>query len=129
MKRLLILMAIAIAWMGLTSCEGMFFNSTAPENNNKTTDEYYVRYTIKSPGVYYYFSDIYYADVYGTGSAEKSHSIKSWTVTIGPVKKGFKASVRNEKGTGNNQIEVSKNNGPFALKASGQNKASYTINF
>ena len=50
-------------------------------------------------------------------------------MTIGPVKKGFKASVRNEKGTGNAQIEVSKNNGPFALKASGQNSASYTINF
>lgn len=128
MKRLLILLAIAIAAIGLTSCEALGFYTTPPDNN-KTPDEYYVRYTIKSPGTYYYFSDIYYADVSGTGSAEKSHSIKSWTVTIGPVKKGFKASVRNEKGTGNNQIEVSKNNGPFALKASGQNKASYTINF
>jgi hypothetical protein len=128
MRRLLSLLAIAIAAFGLTSCEALGFPSNPPDNN-KTTDEYYVRYTISSAGAYLYFSDIYYADVYGTGSANKGYSVKSWNVTIGPVKRGFKAFVRNEKGTGNNQIEVSKNNGPFALKASGQNSASYTINF
>ena len=97
-----------------------------PEVDN---NEYYVKYTITSGGTYYYFSDIYYKDVHGTGSAEKGHSIKNWTVTIGPVKRGFTASVRNEKGTGKNQIDISKNNGPFALKATGQNSASYTINY
>lgn len=99
------------------------------ERNTPDNTEYYVRYTIKSSVAYYYFSDIYFKDVDGTKNAEKGHNIKSWTVTIGPVKKGFKASVRNEKGTANNMIEVSKNGGPFALKASGENSASYTINF
>jgi len=119
MKKLFTLLAAAIL---MVACKD--FNSP---QQDKT--EYYVKYTIKSPGTYYYFSDITYADVSGTGSAEKGHSVKSWTVTIGPVKKGFKASVKNAKGTGDNQIEVSKAGGPFSLKASGTNSASYTINF
>jgi hypothetical protein len=32
-------------------------------------------------------------------------------------------------GTGMNKIEISKNNGPFALKASGEDSASYIIAF
>lgn len=123
MKRLFIFLAAML----MVACD--YYNRADQGGGKTSSDEYYVKYTIKSLGTYYYFSDIYYADVNGTGSAEKGHSVKSWTVTIGPVKKGFKASVRNEKGTGNAQIEVSKNNGPFALKASGQNSASYTINF
>ena len=121
MKKLFFLLITSL----LVACDG-FVELNQPQEQPA---EYYVRYSITAEGAYTYFSDVYYADVYGTGSAHKSYSVRSWTVTIGPVKKGFKASVRNEKGTGNNQIEVSKNNGPFALKASGQNKASYTINF
>lgn len=119
MKKLFLFLATVLM---MVACSD--YNS--PQQNN---DEYYVKYTIKSAGAYYYFSDIYYTDVYGIGSAEKGHSVRSWTVTIGPVKKGFRASVRNDYGTGNNQIEISKNNGPFALKASGQNSATFTINY
>lgn len=124
MKKLFLLFSLALL---MTACDN--FNNPQQGGNSTSNDEYYVKYTIKSGGPYLYFSDIYYADTYGVGSAEKSHSIKSWTITIGPVKKGFKAFVKNEKGTGNNQIEVSKNNGPFAIKNSGQNSASYTINY
>ena len=124
MKRLFFIFAAALL---LVSCEEGY---NTPQQGGKTDDtEYYVKYSIKSPGIYKYFSDIYYADVNGTKSTSIGYSLSNWSVTIGPVKKGFKASVRNEKGTGNNMIEISKNGGPFALKAEGQNGASYKINF
>ena len=62
-----------------------------------------------------------------TTKAKDSPS-RVWTITIGPVKKGFRASIQYNEG-GTCQIEVSKNNGPFALKAEGKNSASYTIDF
>lgn len=126
MKKLFFLFAAGVL---TAACEEFNTPYSGGGGGSTSTVEYYVRYTIKSPGTYYYFSDIYYNDVNGTGSAEKNHSVSSWTVTIGPVKKGFKASVRNERGTGNNIIEVSKNGSPFAQKATGTNSASYTINY
>lgn len=97
--------------------------------NREPSAEYYVKYTIKGKGIYGRFSDIVYADVNGTKTASEGYQISSWSVTIGPVSKGFKAYVRNEGGGGDNVIEVSKNGGPFAQKATGWNSASYTINF
>lgn len=102
------------------------------ENNNSNREpsvEYYVKYTIKAQGPYGRFSDIVYADVDSEKTASEGHQIQTWSVTIGPVRKGFKAYVRNEGGGGDNVIEVSKNGGPFAQKATGWNSASYTINF
>lgn len=98
-------------------------------NNREPSAEYYVKYTITGEGIYGRFSDIVYADVQGTKTASKGYQIRSWSVTVGPVSKGFKAYVRNDGGGGNNVIEVSKNGGPFAQKATGWNSASYTINF
>ena len=121
MKKLFLFFVVAFL-MG--ACND--FNSPQQGYN---TDEYYVKYSIKSKDSYEHFSDIYYNDEDGVKNAEKGHNVKGWTVTIGPVKKGFMASVRNEKGTGINHIEVSKNNGPFAEKANGKNSASYTINY
>ena len=107
--------------------------SYGDEDNNTNREpsaEYYVKYTIKGmPYPYRGFSDIVYADVHGTKTASKGYQIRSWSVTIGPVSKGFKAYVSNEGGGGDNVIEVSKNGGPFAQKATGWNSASYTINF
>ena len=97
--------------------------------NREPSAEYYVKYTIKGEGIYGRFSDIVYADVNGTKTASEGYQIRSWSVTIGPVSKGFKAYVRNEGGGGDNVIEVFKNGGPFAQKATGWNSASYTINF
>lgn len=98
--------------------------------NREPSAEYYVKYTIKGmPYPYRGFSDIVYADVHGTKTASEGYQIRSWSVTIGPVSKGFKAYVSNEGGGGDNVIEVSKNGGPFAQKATGWNSASYTINF
>ncbi len=97
--------------------------------NREPSVEYYVKYTIKGEGIYGHFYDVVYADVNGTKTASEGYQISSWTVTIGPVSKGFRAHVRNEGGGGDNIIEVSKNGGPFAQKATGWNSASYTINF
>ncbi len=58
-----------------------------------------------------------------------NYQTRSWTITIGPVKKGFRAHVENERRTATDKIEVSKDGSPFAIKASGQNSASYTINY
>jgi len=60
-----------------------------------------------------------------------------YTVTIGPVKKGFQTGIvcecmETESYYIKSQyvtIEVSKDNDPFALKASGTNQASYTIDY
>lgn len=97
--------------------------SVVVEDNN----EYYVKYTV-STNYPYIFSNVVYADVNGTGSM-RNYQTRNWSETIGPVKKGFRAFVRNENGTANDKIEVSKNGGPFALKAQGENSASYTIDF
>ena len=66
-----------------------------------------------------------------------------WEAVVGPVKKGFKANIEVSE-AGNNhgkltlstQISVSKNNGPFALKAIDDSddprtivQLSYTIDF
>lgn len=54
--------------------------------------------------------------------------VTSFETILGPVKYGESASISG--GTeGNYYIHVSKNNGPFALKASGTTGASYTIDF
>ena len=126
MKFLKYVICLLIVSMALVSCENI---ETPSKQENNNADFYYVKYSISSPGVYKYFSDIYYADVDGTGSASINYSIKNWTITVGPVKKGFNAFVRNKKGEGNNMIEVSKNNSPFAIKASGLNEASYKITY
>lgn len=127
MKYIKFLICLLLVTTVLVSCEEQNWNLNK-SSVQEDTSEYYVKYSIVSPGLYR-FSDIYFADVSGTVCTSKDISIGSWTITIGPVKKGFFASVRNEKGTGNNTIEVSKNNSPFAVKASGTNKASYKIDY
>jgi hypothetical protein len=104
-------------------------NDTNTNTNREPSAEYYVKYTIKGKGIYGRFSDIVYADVNGTKTASEGYQISSWSVTIGPVSKGFKAYVSNKGGGGDNVIEVSKNGGPFAQKATGWNSASYKIDF
>lgn len=116
MKRYFYFTVVLVASLLLGSCKD--FNSPGGS-------EYYVRYTI-SASYPYIFSDVTYSDVHGTGSM-MNYQTRHWTETIGPVKKGFHASVKNAKGTATDKIEVSKDGGPFAIKASGQNHASCTV--
>ena len=119
MKNKITLLATIIVALFMVSCE----DYSNPSDNS----EYYVRYSVSSTYPYI-FSNVKYADVNGTGSF-MNYQTRNWAITIGPVKKGFNAFVKNENGTATDKIEVSKNGGPFALKASGNNSATYCINF
>ncbi|MBQ4394774.1 MAG: hypothetical protein IJP45_06495 [Paludibacteraceae bacterium] len=124
-KGIRIIISLLIVSLIMFSCD-LFYDpqhDVTPDNSN-----YYVRYTIKATYPYL-FSDVTYRDVYGTEIALKNYRTRSWSVTIGPVKKGFNAYVKNESGSATNQIEISKNGEPFTLKANGTNSASYTIDF
>ena len=107
------------------------YNSPQQGNNNTDNSKYYVKYSISSS--FYKFGNISYADVKGTGKAHEgnySNTNTKWSITIGPVKKGFHAFVYYSSGRADVvKIEVSKNNSPFAEKASGETSASYTINY
>lgn len=125
-KTILLLLSVSLF---LISCEDRNTPNKGSSSNNAHNMEYYVKYSIDITGPYQHFWKISYADVDGIKTSNDENSVKHWTVTIGPVKTGFRASVKNAMGTGMNKIEVSKNNGPFALKASGEDNASYTIDF
>ena len=127
MKKILSVLLISLLTFTFMGCEG--FNQPSNGGSNQPKDEYYVKYSIDVTGPYQHFWKISYADVNGTKTSNDGNSAKHWTVTIGPVNKGFRASVKNAMGTGMNKIEVSKNNSPFVLKASGEDCASYTIDF
>lgn len=107
----------------------LFMISCEERNTPNNSDEYYVKYSITTTRQLHYFRGVTYADINGMITTEEKDSpSRVWTITIGPVKKGFRASIQYNEG-GTCQIEVSKNNGPFALKAEGKNSASYTIDF
>lgn len=119
-------------------CITLFMSSCSPnspelpqQSDNTDDSEYYVKYSISSS--FYKFGSISYADVRGTvteRTGNYSNTSTKWSVTIGPVKKGFRASVRYDRGTADEvKLEVSKNGSPFALKAKGDKSASYTIDY
>jgi len=94
---------------------------------NEVNDEYYVKYEIES-------STIYYGGKLDVQLKSENAILplvinqrEKWETTIGPVKKGFIASLKATKQGWNGltqetqlrlylRIHVSKNNGPFALK-------------
>ena len=127
MKKKITFFATILVVLIMASCDKDNIDNIENDNNPSDNSEYYVRYTVSSRYPYI-FSDVKYADVNGTGSF-MNYQTRHWTVTIGPVKKGFNAHVKNEKGTATDEIEISKNGGPFAMKASGNNSASYRIDF
>ncbi len=101
-----------------------------PSTTNE--DVYYVKYEI-SGRLYFYIDGVSYKTENGFQSQSFS-AARSFEETCGPVKKGFSAQIqitqrRGEPSSGATKIYVSKNNGPFAIKATGKESASYTINF
>lgn len=124
MKRIFAILAVMIAVGLFTGCN----EDDKPQPVD--TNEYYVKYAIVS----YYgnsrFGNVSYEDVNGTSYDLVGQYVRSWSVTIGPVKKGFKAYVRNGEGAyATNTIEVSKNGDPFIQKAKGMNSALYVIDY
>jgi len=115
--------AILVILISLSSC-----NKDKDKVEMGISDEYYVKYVIKGNGTYIYFSD--FSVNTGQGNVSFSgYQYHSWNQTYGPVKKGFRASVSVGSSLVTVEIYVSKNNGPFALKASKSGDNSYTIDF
>jgi len=118
------------------------------ENTNVVADEYYVKYIVNSstPYVEGGKSISRTAQITSENNSNKSFTFNksAWETTIGPVKKGFHASLNSSfsqvfggpnRTYINIEIHVSKNNGPFALKASNTStqerfsaSCKYTIN-
>lgn len=98
---------------------------------------YYVRYSGETSTVHIVETTYTVATDTGTDSYKTTGAGSDYSVTVGPVKKGFQASIscacgetegyyiKNQRVT----IEVSKDGDPFALKASGTSQASYTIDY
>ena len=119
-----IIVALGIVNFG---CDKENDKNRANENNNSNVvDEYYVKYIVKSSTRSGYSRT---AQVCLEDNTSKSFTFNNsiWEMTIGPVKKGFNASV--SASFNNNgqpiatphisvEIHVSKNNSPFALKNS-----------
>lgn len=108
------------------------------------TDEYYVKYEVNSTTIY--TGEKLSVTINNEKNSNTTLLIdakKQWETVIGPVKKGFVASLSIIKeGSATNQlrlstqISVSKNNSPFALKKSDDSNTprnsaqlSYTIDF
>ena len=101
-------------------------------NNDNNNDYFYVKYQI-SGSTYFYIDGVSYNTENGSRS-ESFSAARSFEVICGPVNKNFVARItltqyRGAPASNATKISVSKNNGPFAIKASGQSSASYTINF
>lgn len=96
-------------------------------NKMKLTDEYYVKYVVESSTIYFGGKlNVQINNENGTFPMLINQNEK-WETTIGPVGRDFKASLKVAKqgwdGLSpeyhlklNLRIEVSKNNGPFALR-------------
>ena len=111
-------------------------------SNVDYNDEYYVKYVTTSSSIY---SVSRTAQINSENNSISSYIFNNspWEVTIGPVKKGFYASLSANFNTSqvlaktyiNVEIQVSKNNAPFTLKASNNStevrnsaSTSYTLN-
>ena len=135
MKHFLILLMLSV--VGFSGCK---------KSNSTTTvdDQYYVKYQVTSTTIYTGNKlEVYYRSDNNQVLKETDNTPGGWSITIGPVKKGFNASVQvNELGnnyghlTLQSQISVSKNNSVFATKASDNSttprtslQLGYTINY
>jgi hypothetical protein len=125
-----------VTLMSISTLAIFSFSSCSKEeiDNNQTVknDNYYVNYIIKGYGTYGSFSNFTVSTPEGTYSYS-GYQTNSWNQTYGPVKKGFKCEVQigdYQHGTPTIEIHVSKNEEPFALKATVTGaSASYVINF
>lgn len=99
--------------------------NVSPIENN---DEYYVQYSASINLPYQRLVTIQYTTEKGEVSV-KDYRSASWSETIGPVKKGFRAWIKVGNDRATCKISVSKNNSAFAVKATGTQSASFTINY
>ena len=136
MKKIFLLIVSLGCFIINTSCTGIDYNSGDDNSSKKPStevvdsDEYYVQYEADQV-VNGRFNNLSANTPQGT-YVITNRNIGYWSETYGPVKKGFKARV-SISGSGRLKviIRVSKNNGPFAQKATGENdgfaSATYVI--
>ncbi len=97
------------------------------ENVDKEESVYYVKYSVKASATNRYIN---YTN-------EKGESVQvvndgediNFEVVIGPVSRGFECLVSVTGNPAKTRIDCSKDNSPFAYKASGGNSLSYTIDY
>lgn len=126
-KRILLAGIVAVGSLTLGSCEDNKEIETPEE------DFYYVNYKV-SGKMYFRIKSVSYNTESGAEYKDFKQANRLFETQIGPVKRGFNAAIHYEIFSGGNYdnsavILVSKNNGPFAEKASGKNGASYKIDF
>ncbi len=128
-----------IRWVLIFSILVLILSCSKEDN-----DEYYVKYEVGSSTIYSAGKlDVIFFNENNLNTNLKINTKSNWETIIGPVKEGFKANIEVSEVSNNHgkltlstQISVSKNNGPFALKAIDDNdeprtnvQLSYTIDF
>lgn len=131
MKRILFVGIAFMAMQFCSSCSKEENNPQQSESENKS--EYYVRCEAKCEG-YHAYLDIISVSTSNGGYSSINYRGSSFSETFGPMPKGSRASISiSPHGTPSNYVTttiyVSKDNGPFALKARGTDYCSYTIDF
>ena len=114
--KIIIFPILILSSIYLSSCEK---DEYKPENN----DEYYIKYIVESNTMYNLYRNV---KIKSENNSFKNYTYKNskWEITIGPVEKGFQASLTAKYDTSQNlartyintEIQVSKNNSPFVLK-------------
>lgn len=132
LKKILLIGIVVAGSITLSSCEKCK-EIEIPKQENTEEDFYFVNYKV-SGGLYFHIKSVSYNTESGTKSKYFKKAVKAFETQVGPVKRGFNATISYEKFMGESHensasISVSKNNGPFAEKNSGRNGASYKINF
>lgn len=127
MKKWIFIIISIVFSIALCSCE-----KDGEKDGDKNDDFYYIEYKITS-NIYFYIDGVTYNTENGS-HYERCAAKSTFDQICGPVNKGFLASINLTKFRGAPaanavNIYVSKNNGPFAIKASGQYSATYTIDF
>lgn len=98
---------------------------------------YYVKYTGETSTLHMVETTYTVGTDTGVDTYKTSGFSSDYSVTIGPVKKGFRAEIscsivgESEYGVKSQRvtIEVSRDSEPFAQKATGTSQASYTIDY
>ena len=119
----------------LAACLGVLMS--CGKDAGKDEARYYVKYTGETSTLHIVETTYTVATDTGIDTYKTTGAGSDYSVTIGPVKKGFQASIacrcdetesyyiKSQRVT----IEVSKDGEPFAQKASGTDMASYVIDY
>ena len=121
---------------------GIILSGCEKESTVENNDEYYVKYNVNSHTIYS-VSRTARIKSENNSNIDFTFNNSQWEMTVGPVQQGFRSSINARYDTSQTlaqtyidvEIHVSKNNGPFALKANNNStdvrmsaSTSYTLN-